>query len=333
MKKKKLVESFKVRFPSVADRYVEYRTKKEYRKRFKLGSQSPEELVKYVYNTVEHRDNQLCLDPPVTFHDKINWLKLNWYDERAIICSDKYRVREYVKAKGLEFLLNELYGVYDNVDDIALSKLPEKFILKATHDSGHNIICNNKDEFNFNLAKRQLKWWLEIDYAYMSGEWPYHTDCPRVICEKLLEDSSLGEIVDYKLFCFNGVPELFFFASDRKHHAKADFYDLEWNKLDFRWLYEPSSKVYPKPKCISEMIDYAKTLSESFPFVRVDFYEVEGKVYFGEMTFFHGGGAGFFEPKQMDTVLGDKITLPQKCNPWSIIQKENSGDECKEIHR
>lgn len=317
----RLKESLKTRFPICYDKHIERNTKKEYKKRIEICNESPKSLVKYVFNDIIHSGNELNLESPVTFHEKINWLKLNWYDERAIICSDKYRVREYVESKGLGFLLNELYGVYDSADDINLSELPEKFILKATHDSGHNVICNGKDNFNLELAKRQLNWWLQINYAYMSGEWPYHTEHPRIICEKLLEDRTVGEIVDYKLFCFNGEPYVFFFASDRKHHAKADFYDLEWNKQDYRWLYEPSSKVFPKPKCLNEMIEYAKILSQGFPFVRVDFYEVEGKVYFGEMTFFHGGGVGWFKPEKIDTVFGNKIILPAKSEPWAIIRK------------
>lgn len=311
-------------FPFLFDRYVEFRTKQAYEKRVKLCHESPEKLVRYVFDKIVQPKQELNLDAPVTFHEKLNWLKLNWFDERAIICSDKYRVREYVKAKGLSFLLNELYAVYDSVEEIDLSKLPEKFILKATHDSGHNVICNGKEGLNLALAKRQLNWWLEIDYAYMSGEWPYHTQHPRIICEKLLEENSIGEIVDYKLFCFNGEPYVFFFASDRKHHAKADFYDLHWHKQAYRWFYEPSGKVFAKPKCLQEMIEYAKILSEGFPFVRVDFYEVEGTVYFGELTFFHGGGDGWFEPKEMDKVFGDLITLPEKMNPWSIIQNEKT---------
>lgn len=322
MSESKIKTQLKNKFPFLYDMHVEHKTKQEYKKRVKMCNESPEKLIRYVYEEILQTSDSLNLNEPSTFHEKINWLKLYWYDERAIICSDKYRVREYVKSKRLDFLLNELYAVYDSVEEIDLSKLPKKFILKATHDSGHNVICNGKENFNFGLAKRQLKWWLEIDYAYVSGEWPYHTEHPRIICEKLLEDHTVGEIVDYKLFCFNGEPYVFFFASDRKHHAKADFYDLNWNKQDYRWLYEPSSKVFPKPKCLNEMIEYARILSEGFPFVRVDFYEVEGKVYFGELTFFHGGGVGWFEPKEMDMVFGNMITLPEKREPWSIIRNK-----------
>jgi len=316
----KLKIQLKSKFPTLYDMHIEHKTKQEYKKRVKLCNESPEKLVRSVFNEVINPQRELDLKMPVTFHEKMNWLKLHWYDERAIACSDKYRVREYVESKGLGFLLNDLYDVYDRAEDIDLSKLPDKFILKATHDSGHNVICKDRKSFNFKLAKRQLNWWLQIDYAYMSGEWPYHTKHPRIICEKLLQDRIMGEIVDYKLFCFNGEPYVFFFASDRQHHAKADFYDLEWNKQDYRWFYEPGSKVFPKPKYLNEMIQYAKILSEGFPFVRVDFYEVEGKVYFGELTFFHGGGVGWFEPKEMDTVFGNKIILPQKSDPWCITR-------------
>ncbi len=130
----------------------------------------------------------------------------------------------------------------------------------------------------------------------MSGEWPYHSE-KYIVCEKYLEDKKAEELLDYKIFCFNGKPELIFFVSDRVHHARSDFYDLEWNILPFRWEYEPSGKIFPKPSKLEDMIAYAKILSEGFPFVRVDFYQIDGKVYFGELTFFHWGGLEIFNPK------------------------------------
>lgn len=300
-------------------KYIELQYTREYKKRKQLFYESPSKLIQYAFDAVVTSHKKLDLENPSTFHEKLNWLKLHWYDKRAVICSDKYLVRDYVKLKGLENILNDLYGVYDSIEEIKWSSLPEKFILKTTHDSGHNLICNDKKSFDRELAKRMLGWCLKIDHAYMSGEWPYHTNSPKIICERLLEDNELHEVVDYKLFCFNGQPEVFFVASDRIHHAKADFYDLGWNLQNYRWLYEPSNKKFPRPKTLDYMIECARILSDGFPFVRVDFYEISGKLYFGEMTFFHGGGVGYFDPEEYDILFGNKIILPPAQNPWHII--------------
>lgn len=309
----------KAKFPTLYKTYRNFAERRTYRFRKKLGQKSPEKLVKYIYK--RYHQKELNLENPQTFNEKLNWLKLYWYDEQAIKGSDKLLVRKFVEEKGLGHLLNELYAVYDEADDINPDALPEKFVLKCTHDSGHYVLCADKREIDWKQVKRRFKRWLNMDYCYMSGEWPYHTETPKIICEKFLEDTNLGEIVDYKFFCFNGKPEMIFFASGRKKHAKADFYDLDWNLLPFRWIYEPSGKTFPKPSNLGEMIKYAGILSQGFPFVRVDFYEVQGKVIFGELTFFHGGGCGWFKPEKIDYELGEKIILPPKSNPWEHINQ------------
>lgn len=315
--------SIKKYFPSLYVKYEERVFKMTYRYHQKLLKKSPETLIKHVF--IKNFNKEINLESPRTFNEKLNWLKLNWYDERARMCSDKYLVRDYVRKKGLGHLLNPLCGkeVYKNPDQIDLSELPERFILKATHDSGHNIICTDKNKINMKLAKKKMKWWLKIDYSVMSGEWAYKNNNPRIICEEYLEDKEKGELLDYKFFCFNGRPEMIFLASDRKNHAKSDFYDLNWNKLPFRWIYEPSGKIFKKPEMLQEMIKYAAILSEGFPFVRVDFYEIKGQVYFGELTFFHGGGCGWFKPESVDLELGEKIILPLKQNPWDKIRESD----------
>jgi len=316
------LSDLKMYFPSLYVKYEEIVFKKTYRYQQKLLNRSPKALVEYIYN--KNFNKVINLENPKTFNEKLNWLKLNWYDENARICSDKYLVRNYVREKGLAHLLNPLCGkgVYSDPKQIDVNELPDRFVLKATHDSGHNIICTDKSMINWKIARKKMKWWLEIDYSIMSGEWAYYNNNPGIICEEFLEDKENGELLDYKFFCFNGRPELIFLASDRKNHAKSDFYDLDWNKLPFRWLYEPSGKIFKKPKRLKEMIEYATKLSEDFPFVRVDFYEVEGRVYFGELTFFHGGGCGWFKPESVDFELGEKIILPPiKQNPWDEIGK------------
>ena len=261
------------------------------------------------------------LDNPKTFNEKINWMKLYWYNPDMIICCDKNLVREYVKGKGLEELLIPQIGVYDNANQIDFSNLPEKFVLKPSHDSGHYVLCRNKLSINIRKTKRMLNTYLKYDFAYRGMEWSYHTRKPVIVCEELLEDDNVDELYDYKFFCFNGKPKYIFFVSDRKNHAKSDFYDLDWERQNFRWYYEPSGIDHPKPSRFDDMIKYAEILSIEFPFVRVDFYEVNGKVYIGELTFFHGSGYGWFKPMEMDKVFGEMISLPKRTDidPWDWV--------------
>ena len=260
------------------------------------------------------------LETPRTFNEKLQWLKLYWYDERATVCSSKDRVRSYVEEKGLGDILIPQYGSYESGSEIDFDSLPDKFVLKPSHDSGHVIICTDKKSFDRENAVKKLDKWLKTDYEYMSGEWPYHGP-KRIVCEKFLETQTAAELFDYKFFCFSGEPYLCFFCSDRKNHVKSDFYDMNWEKQDFRWAYEPSGKTFPKPEAFEKMKEYARILSEGFPFVRVDFYEVDGEVFFGELTFFHGGGLGWFDPKEIDAQLGDRIILPEKASPgpWETV--------------
>ena len=323
MNKQFIKQYVKNKYPVFFERLHSIKFKRLYKYQVKLAHKnSPEALVKSVYNRIIPKEHNygLNLENPVTFYEKINWLKLNYYDPDMIICSDKYLVRKYVEEKGLGHMLNELYAVYDSPDEIDFSVLPEKFVMKATHDSGHVILCEDKKIFNEKLAKVKLRWWLQVDYSYMSGEWPYHTKHPRIICEKFLEDHTLGELVDYKFYCFGGKPHFCLLVSDRAGHAKADFYSNEWKKLPIRVVKEPSGKVFPRPEKLDEMLDAAEILSAGFPFVRVDFYQVDGKVYFGELTFFDSGGVCWFEPEEADKRIGDLLVLPeQTADPWEKI--------------
>lgn len=261
------------------------------------------------------------LENPQTFNEKINWLKLYWFNPDMIICCDKNRVRKYVEDKGLGEILIPQIGVFDNANDIDFSQLPNKFVLKPSHDSGHYVLCRDKNSLDIKKTRKMLNAYLKYDFAFRGMEWSYHTDHPVIVCEELLEDSTVDDLYDYKFFCFNGNPEYIFFVSDRKNHAKSDFYDLKWQRQNFRWYYEPSGIDHPKPSRFDDMLKYARILSAGFPFVRVDFYEVNGKVYFGELTFFHGSGYGWFQPKEMDRIFGDKIVLPEKTsiNPWDWV--------------
>ncbi len=282
-----------------------------------IYKQSIQDFVVWQYR--RYFKKKLDLSNPQSFNEKMMWLKAYWFDENAIICSDKNSVRSFVEDKGYGHILIKQIALFDSPSEIDLSKLPDRFVLKPTHDSGHVIFCNEKSAFDIKKAQRRLKKWLKIDYEYMGGEWVYHSNSKKIVCEEFLEDKEAGELFDYKFFCFNGEPELVFFVSDRAKHAKSDFYDLNWNLMDFRWIYEPSGKLHPKPKLLDEMIHIARVLSKGFPFVRVDLYEVSGRIYFGEMTFFHGGGCGWFKPDSIDYDLGRKIELPKPGTPWGKI--------------
>ncbi len=312
----------KKHFPSLYKKLARRKNEKLYQRNRKWAeSGHPELIINYMYNRAFGENPNL--ESPVTFNEKLQWLKLNWYDEHATICSSKHRVRSFVEEKGLGHILIPQYGAYRSASEIDFDSLPDKFVLKPSHDSGHVIICTDKNSFDRKEAVKNLDNWMKIDYEFMSGEWPYHG--PRcIVCEAFLENKKTDDLFDYKFFCFSGEPFLCFFCSDRKNHAKSDFYDMNWEKQNFRWLYEPSGKTFPKPETFEKMKEYARILSEGFPFVRVDFYEVDGKIFFGELTFFHGGGLGWFEPKEIDRLLGDKITLPEKASPgpWEIILRK-----------
>lgn len=256
---------------------------------------------------------KISRDNPQTFNEKLNWLKLYWYDPKAEICSDKYAVRAYLESIGLGHLLNELIAVYDSVDKIDFDSLPSKFVLKCTHGSACNIICEDKDKLDRSKTKKKLNKWMKLNYYWFSREWVYKNLKPRIICEKFLKDDVLRELIDYKFFCFNGVPEYVMLVTERFSDTglKLDFYDTQWNHLEFRRDHPMSGRKLIQPANYDIMLEYAKVLSSEFPFVRVDFFEVNGKVYFGELTFFPGGGFEQFQPVEYDYKFGEKLILPK----------------------
>lgn len=254
---------------------------------------------------------KISKENPQTFNEKLQWLKLYWRDPKAEICADKYLVREYVGEKGLGHLLNDLIGVYDNVDEIDLDQLPEQFVLKCTHGSGCNIICKDKNLLNWDDAKEKLSSWMKINYYWPSREWVYKNHEPKIICERYLDDEKVGELIDYKFFCFNGEPEYIMTGTDRfsKDGLKVDFFDVHFNHLDFTRDHPMKGDNIEKPKNFDKMLEYSKVLSKDFPFVRVDFYEANGKLFLGELTFFPGGGFEKFQPEEYDYSFGEKLNL------------------------
>ena len=258
---------------------------------------------------------KLNLKDPKTFNEKIQWLKL--YDRREAYSEmvDKYLVKFYVeKIIGKEYII-PTYGVWDNFEEIDFDMLPNQFVLKCTHDSGGLVVCKNKDELNFAEARKKINRCLKTKYFYSGREWPYKNVKPRIIAEQYMEDCETGELRDYKFFCFNGCVKLLFVASDRQNkdvETKFDFFDAEFNHLDLKNGHPNSVNQIKKPVNFDLMKQLASQLSAGIPHLRVDFYEVNGKVYFGELTFSHWSGMVPFDPPQWDYKLGSYIELPCK---------------------
>lgn len=266
-----------------------------------------QEIIEEIY--FSQFGEHINFQKPKSFNEKIQWIKLNYRNPLMIKCADKYDVREYIKEKNLDSILNDIYGIYHDVEDIDLSKLPNSFVLKATHGSGWNIICRDKSELDWKVKYEKIKSWLNTNYYDIGGEWVYKNIQPRIIAERLLVDEKGNLPKDYKIFCFNGKPKIIQVDLDRYQNHKRNLYDLEWNKLPVELQLPNSSTPVEKPKQLELMLEISKILSEDFPFVRVDLYNVNGKIYFGELTFYPGNGFEKFKPKEFDLLLGSYLDL------------------------
>lgn len=252
------------------------------------------------------------LKNPSTYNEKLNWLKLHDHNPVYPTLVDKYEAKEYVaRIIGNEYIIPTL-GVWDTFDDIDFEKLPNQFVLKCTHDSEGLVIVKDKKKLDKNAAKEKIEAALKQNFYYIGREWPYKDVKPRIIAEQYMEDHVDGELRDYKFFCFDGEPKAMFIASDRaSDHVKFDYYDLKFNHLDIKQKYPHAQEALRKPVTFEKMIDFSKILSKGFPHVRVDFYEVDGHLYFGELTFYHFSGFMPFEPERWDKVFGDWLKLPK----------------------
>ena len=273
-----------------------------------------EKMVRKIYR--EHFGKEPDLENPTSFGEKIQWLKLNWHDELAEICADKYLVRDYVeKTIGKEYL-NEMLGIYEDIDTIDFASLPEQFVLKGTHGSHFNIICKDKNRLDWDSEKKKLKRWSSINYYYQNREWVYRDLKPRFLCEKFLDDGSGTSLTDYKFYCFAGKPYACQVIKNRGKNESIDFYDLEWNHMPFTGLRKipfADSKA-EKPENYETMVLLAEKLAAPFPFVRADLYNIKGKIIFGELTFFPQSGLGAFTPEPYDKEIAELLILPRKEN-------------------
>lgn len=250
---------------------------------------------------------------PQTFSEKLQWYKLNARKPLMEQCADKFAVREYIQSLGYGHLLNDLLGVYDRVQDIDFAALPDRFVIKAAHGSGFNIIVKDKSELNLRHTKRMLKSWLHQNIAWSGREWVYRNMPRRIVIEKYLEDET-GGLRDYKFYCFNGEPAIMQLEVGRfTEHNTRNFYDMDWKLLPFgkELPHDPNIKV-EKPEMFEEMKKIASDLCKPFQYVRVDLYQVGGKVYFGELTFFPAGGAPDFVPSEYDAIVGKMWRLERE---------------------
>ncbi len=257
------------------------------------------------------------LKNPKTFDEKISWLKLNTYYKNPLIsmCADKYAVREYVSSCGLSEILNELYGVYDCVEDINWEELPDKFVLKWNNGCGLNMFCHDKKNFDIDNAVKTLKKWGRAKQYLNNAEMQYKYIKPRIVCEKLLESKTSPLPEDYKFYCFNGQVKYGMICVERETgRPKFYYYDRDWNfaRINKDSKKAPEDFYLPKPEGIDKMISYAEILANPFPFARVDLFDLDGKIIFGELTFTPSGGMNSNWLEEMDLMFGNLLKLPEE---------------------
>lgn len=257
---------------------------------------------------------KLNLDNPQTFNEKLQWLKLYNRKPEYSLMVDKVEAKKYVaNIIGEEHIIPTL-AIYNKVEDIDFEALPNQFVLKCTHDSGGIVVCRDKSKLDKKAALAKLKRGQSRNYYYQNREWPYKAVKPRIIAEQYMEDES-GELKDYKFFCFNGEPKAMFIASDRfdkSQETKFDFFDMDFNHLPFTNGHPNATKPIVQPKGFEKMKELAKKLSAGIPHARIDFYDIRGNIYFGEITFFHWSGMKPFDPIEWDYMFGSWIQLPEK---------------------
>ncbi len=254
---------------------------------------------------------KLNLKNPKTFNEKLQWLKL--YDRKPIYTTmvDKYEAKKYVASIiGEEYIIPTL-GVYNHFDEIDFDKLPNQFVIKCTHDSGGIVIVKDKKELNIEEAKKKIEKCLKRNYFYSGREWSYKNIKPRIIIEKYMVDESQKELKDYKIFTFDGKAKIIEVDFDRFIEHKRNLYDTDWKYIEAIIKYPTDKNVkINKPKSLNKMLELAEKLSKDIPHVRTDFYSIDDKIYFGELTFYHESGYGKFVPEEFGEELGSWIKLP-----------------------
>lgn len=295
--------------------------RREYWRRRGLKEFKKYDDVTFVTERYRQLGRELNLAQPQRFTEKLQWLKLFWRNDLMPICSDKYEVRGYLEKKGYGELLNDLIAVYENLDDFDPKALPERFVLKAAHGSGWNLIVRDKTKINWFWWKKIMRSWMKQNLYWFGREWNYEKQTPRIIVEKYLEDDS-GELRDFKIFCMNGEPKYVQIDENRATKHKRIYVDCEGKQLPMS-----DSQAHNGPVTVSfgetqlKMIELARELAAPFAHVRMDFYECGGKIYFGEMTFFDGSGFYNFEPDEWDLTIGKMLNLPEANYNLEILNR------------
>lgn len=282
---------------------------------FFCGKKITQKLSDSKYIRLKYYSKMGCfpdLKNPLTFNEKIQWLKLHDHNPQYTILADKYLVKQYIADKLGEDHVIPLLGVWKHATDIKFETLPEQFVLKCNHDSGKVYICRDKSRFDKERAVEELEKALRVNCYLSDREWSYK-DIPRcVIAEKYMEDKSQCTLKDYKFYCFNGEPKFLYVSEglENQSTAKMSYVTLEWKLAPFqRTDYARLDSIPDPPVNFEKMVNYARLLSESIPFVRVDFYEINEQIYFGEMTFYPAGGHSKFDPPEWDKIIGGWLDL------------------------
>ena len=254
----------------------------------------------------------LNLDNPKTFNEKLQWLKLHDRNPQYTKMVDKYEAKKYVaNIIGDKYIIPTL-GIWNHFDEIDFDQLPKQFVLKCTHDSGSIVICRDKETLDKKAAKKKIERGLRYNYYYSGGfEWPYKDVKPRIIAEKFMINEGKSDLTDYKLMCFNGKVKCNFTCTGRNSERglRVTFYDRAWQKMPFERHYPAEKCPEDKPSNYEKMVELAEKLAISLKFARIDFYDIDGSIYFGEITFFPGNGMEEFYPVEWDKKLGDYIRL------------------------
>lgn len=261
--------------------------------------------MEYLYRTHEH----LNLKDPITYTEKLQWLKL--YDRNPLYTTlaDKITAKEYACNKIGHSHIVKTLAIYETAKEIDISSLPQQFALKCNHDSHSTIICRDKSMLNIDHIRSFYEQRLKYKTASICGEWAYKNICPKIIAEELLKDDSDDVLTDYKWFCFDGEPQIMYISQDGKQHTSTDYFDMNFNHLPIYTENKPSVSPVSKPECFDEMKNLASILSKGIPHVRVDFYYINGNIYFGEMTFYHCGGMTLIKPHYWNIKMGEWINI------------------------
>lgn len=288
---------------------------KDSRRIAKINSMTDEEYAHWKYELKTGK--KLNLDKPRTFDEKVWYLKINVRDPLINKCTDKFRVREYVEQCGLEHILNTLYGVYDSVEEIDFTQLPSPCFFKCNNTSGYNMIYDKNKPFDYEKFNVLFSEGLQNDYYWAGREWNYHNIPPKILCEKVLVDKNGQLPLNYRFMCFGGKVKLILLdigtADDSGQHAEEFYrnvYDEDFNLLPVKITRQNYlEQLIPKPENFENMVKYAEILSKPFRHCRVDLYNLEGKIYFGEITFHHAGGCNNIQPEEWAIKMGDWIVI------------------------